>query len=171
MQLGCRADDKQHDLSRNRRSRKEVSGSNRQSVSSAWLAILRQVAQKERGQIYRTISRRCVTNGGSLDDADAPIGLCSLVAKPANFDRQPVTLQGTATAVKKNASSQGNNYTLFKLQDPGGCGAVNIFTWGHPKLSNGDDVRVEGVFETVHHQDRSIFYNQVEATKVIPLPR
>jgi hypothetical protein len=70
----------------------------------------------------------------------------------------------------KNTSSQGNNYTLFKLQDPGGCGAVNIFTWGHPKLSNGDDVRVEGVFETIHHQDRSIFYNQVEATKVIPLP-
>jgi hypothetical protein len=71
-------------------------------------------------------------------DDDAPkeresaeVGLCSLVAKPANFDRQPVTLQGTATAVKKNASSQGNNYTLFKLQDPGGCGAVNIFTWGH----------------------------------------
>ena len=26
----------------------------------------------------------------------------------------------------------------------------------------------EGVFETVHHQDRSIFYNQVEATKVVP---
>ena len=47
----------------------------------------------------------------------------------------------------------------------------NIFMWGHPKLGNGDHVRVEGVFETIHHQDRSIFYNQVEATKVIPLPR
>ena len=55
--------------------------------------------------------------------------------------------------------------------DPRGCGAVNIFTWGHPKFSNGDHVRVEGVFETVHHQDRSIFYNQVEATKVVPLPK
>ncbi len=98
-------------------------------------------------------------------------GLCSLVTKPANFDRQAVTLQGTATAVKETTSRQGNNYTLFKLQDPGGCGAVNVFTWGHPKLSNGDHVRVEGVFETVHHQDRSIFYNQVEATKVVLLPR
>jgi hypothetical protein len=78
---------------------------------------------------------------------------------------------GTATAVKKTTSRQGNNYTLFKLEDPRGCGAVNIFTWGHPKFSNGDHVRVEGVFETVHHQDRSIFYNQVEATKVVPLPK
>ena len=40
----------------------------------------------------------------------------------------------------------------------------------HPKFSNGDHVRAEGVFETVHHQDRSIFYNQVEATKVVALP-
>ncbi len=99
----------------------------------------------------------------------AEVGLCSLVAKPTNFDRQAVTLQGTATSVKKTTSRQGNNYTLFKLQDPGGCGAVNVFTWGHPKLSNGDHVRVEGVFETVHHQDRSVFYNQVEATKVAPV--
>ena len=82
-----------------------------------------------------------------------------------------VTLQGTATAVKKTTSRQGNNYTLFKLEDPRGCGAVNIFTWGHPNFSNGDHVRVEGVFETVHHQDRSVFYNQVEATKVVPFPK
>lgn len=99
----------------------------------------------------------------------AEVGVCSLVAKPANFDRQAVTLRGTATAVKETTSRQGNNYTLFKLQDPGGCGAVNIFMWGHPKLSNGNHVSVEGVFETVHHQDRSIFYNQVEATKLTPV--
>jgi hypothetical protein len=99
----------------------------------------------------------------------AEVGVCSLVAKPTNFDRQAVTLQGTATAVKETTSRQGNNYTLFKLQDPGGCGGVNVFTWGHPKLNNGNHVRVEGVFETVHHQDRSIFYNQVEATKITPV--
>ena len=64
----------------------------------------------------------------------AEVGLCSLVAKPANFDRQAVTLQGAATAVKKTTSRQGNNYTLFKLEDPRGCGAVNIFTWGHPQI-------------------------------------
>jgi hypothetical protein len=125
---------------------------------------------KGTGSDQQNYFRRCVTNGGNMDDDAPKDGLCSLVAKPANFDRQPATLQGTATAVEKTTSRQGNNYTLFKLQDPGGCGAVNIFTWGHPKLSNGDHVRVEGVFETVHHQDRFIFYNQVEATKVIPLP-
>jgi hypothetical protein len=39
-------------------------------------------------------------------------------AKPANFDHQAATLQGTARAAKKTTSRQGNNYTLFKLQDP-----------------------------------------------------
>ena len=95
----------------------------------------------------------------------------SLVTKPANFDRQAVTFQGTATAVKKTTSRQGNDYTLFKLQGPRDCGTVDVFMWGHPKLGNGDHVRVEGVFESVHHQDRSVFYNQVEATKVVPVPK
>jgi hypothetical protein len=83
--------------------------------------------------------------------------------------RQPITFQGVATAVKKKNSRRGNDYTLFKLQGPGGCGTVDVFIWGHPKLSDGDHVRVEGVFETVHHQDQLVFYNQVEATKIVPV--
>jgi hypothetical protein len=105
----------------------------------------------------------------SADAAD--IAICSLVAKPSNFDRQAITFQGVATAVKKKSSRRGNDYTLFKLQGPGGCGTVDVFIWGHPKLSEGDHVRVEGVFEAVHHQDQLVFYNQVEATKVVPAPK
>ena len=101
----------------------------------------------------------------------AEVGVCSLVAKPANFDHQTVTLEGTARVVKETTSRQGNDYTTFKLEDRSGCGAVNIFTWGHPKLSNGDHVRVQGVFVTVHHQDRRVFYNEVEATKLTSVPR
>jgi hypothetical protein len=108
----------------------------------------------------------------SVASADAAeVAICSLVAKPSSFDRQTITLQGTATAVKKTTSRQGNDYALFKLRGPGGCGTIDVFIWGHPKVSDGDHVRVEGVFETVHHQDRSVFYNQVEATKVVPAPK
>jgi len=106
----------------------------------------------------------------SIAGADAAdIAICSLVAKPSNFDRQTITFQGVATAVKKKNSRRGNDYTLFKLQGPSGCGTVDVFIWGHPKLSDGDHVRVEGVFETVHHQDQMVFYNQVEATKIVPV--
>lgn len=101
----------------------------------------------------------------------AEVGVCSIADKPANFDHQTVTLQGTAAGLKETTSRRGNDYTTFKLQDPSGCGAVNIFTWGHPTLSNGDHVRVEGLFETEHHQGHYTFYNKVEATKVTLVPR
>jgi hypothetical protein len=96
----------------------------------------------------------------------AEVGVCAIVDKPASFDHQTVTLKGTVTALKETTSRRGNDYTTFKLQDPSGCGAINIFTWGHPTLSNGDQVRVDGVFETEHHQGRYTFYNEIEAAKV-----
>jgi hypothetical protein len=110
-----------------------------------------------------------LASGASADAAD--VAICSLVAKPTNFDRQAITFQGVATGVRKKTSRRGNDYTLFKLQGAGGCGTVDVFTWGHPKLSDGDHVRVEGVFETVHHQDKLVFHNQVEATKIVPAPK
>jgi hypothetical protein len=107
----------------------------------------------------------------SLEDTAVQVGVCAIVAKPAGFDHQTVTLQGTATALKETTSRRGNDYTTFKLQDPSGCGGVNIFAWGHPALNNGDQVRVEGVFETVHRVRQYTFHNEVEATKVTPVPR
>ena len=76
----------------------------------------------------------CVRVSTSPEDTAAQVGVCAIVAKPANFNHQTVTLQGTATALKETTSHRGNDYTTFKLQDPSGCGAVNIFTWGHPAL-------------------------------------
>jgi hypothetical protein len=99
----------------------------------------------------------------------AEVNVCEIVAKPASFDHETVTLQGTATAIKETTSRRGNDYTTFKLQGPSGCGAVDIFTWGHPTLTNGDHVRVDGVFETEHHQGHYTFYNEVQATKVMPV--
>ena len=97
----------------------------------------------------------------------AEVAVCSLAADRASFDHQNVTLQGTAIDVKETTSRRGNDYTTFRLQDStnGSC-TVSIFTWGHPTLTNGDQVRVEGVFETEHHQGRYTFYNEVQATKV-----
>jgi hypothetical protein len=101
----------------------------------------------------------------------AEINVCEIVAKPANFDHKTITLQGTATAVKETTSRRGNDYTTFKLQGPNGCGAVDIFTWGHPTLANGDHIQVDGVFETEHHQGHYTFHNEVQATKVMPTPQ
>jgi hypothetical protein len=125
--------------------------------------------RRKAGVIGQAATLALLASVASLDAAE--VAICSLVAKPSSFDRQVITFQGTATAVKKTTSRRGNDYTLFKLQGPGGCGTVDVFIWGHPKLSDGDRVRVEGVFETVHHQDQLVFYNQIEATKVVPAPK
>jgi len=100
----------------------------------------------------------------------AEVAICSVADKPASFNHQNITLQGTAAAVKETTSQHGNDYTTFNLTDLSGCGAVTIFSWGHPVLKNGDHVRVDGVFETEHHQGRYTFYNEVEATKITPSP-
>jgi hypothetical protein len=106
------------------------------------------------GVIGRAATLALLASGAGANAAE--VAICSLVTKPANFDRQAVTFQGTTTAVKKTTSRRGNDYTLFKLKGPRDCGTVDVFTWGHPKLGDGDHIRVEGVFESVHHQDRSV---------------
>jgi hypothetical protein len=62
------------------------------------------------------------------------VAIFSIVDRPTGFDHQNITLQGTAVGVKETTSHRGNDYTTFKLQDPSGCGGVNIFTWGHPRI-------------------------------------
>jgi hypothetical protein len=101
----------------------------------------------------------------------AEVTVHSLATNPSSFDHQTVTLQGTAVAVKETTSRRGDDYTTFKLQDQSGSDTVSIFAWGHPALTNGDHVRADGVFETEHHQGPYTFHNEVEATKVTPLPR
>ena len=67
-----------------------------------------------------TIARRSDDFGAATSVAanGADIALCSIVEKPANFNHQSVTLQGTALGVKETTSHRGNDYTTFKLQDP-----------------------------------------------------
>jgi hypothetical protein len=105
------------------------------------------------------------TTWSAADDA-----ICSVAQKPQEFDHKNVTLKGNPVNVKETTSRRGNDYTTFKLQGPTGC-AVSVFTWGHPTLSTCDQVGVEGVYETEHHQGRYTFYNEIEATKVSCLPR
>jgi hypothetical protein len=101
----------------------------------------------------------------------AEVTVHAIAANPRSVDHQSVTLQGLASGVTETTSHRGNAYTTFKLRDANGGDAVSIFSLGHPALRDGDHIRVDGVFETEHHQGRYTFYNEVEATKVMPLPQ
>jgi len=54
-----------------------------------------------------------LASGANAEAAD--IAICSLVAKPSNFDRQAITFQGMATGVKKKTSRRGNDYSSCKV--------------------------------------------------------
>ncbi len=95
----------------------------------------------------------------------------AIVENPAGYDHRSITLQGTAEEVKETTSRRGNDYTTFKLHDPNGSEALNVFIWGHPTLGTLNCVQVEGVFEVEHHQGQYTFRNELEATKVTPCSR
>jgi hypothetical protein len=98
----------------------------------------------------------------------ADVSVCSITQNPKGYDHQTVTLEGAAISLRQTTSRRGNDYSTFKLQSRDGC-ALDVFTWGHPTLSGGQQVRVEGEFETEHHQGRYTFYNELQAMKVTPI--
>lgn len=106
----------------------------------------------------------------SILAAAAEVSIKALVANPAQFDGQTVTLRGTATAVKATVSRKGNPYTTFQVQDASSA-AVRVFAWGHPAVKEGGSVEVVGVFQQVKRVGRYSFYNEVEAQTVRPLGR
>ena len=97
----------------------------------------------------------------------AHITLCAIVAQPGKFDNQGVALDGVVTDLRETTSQRRNDYTTFNLKDAGGCGAVTIFTWGHPPLTEGEPVHVVGLFEIEHHAGKYIFRNEISASQII----
>ncbi len=88
----------------------------------------------------------------------------ALLADPARYDGQIVTLTGTVTSLDVRVSQRGNSYYTFKLDD--GSGRVTVFSFGDPPCPEGRAVNVEGQFLRVKEISGYTFYNQVDATRV-----
>lgn len=95
----------------------------------------------------------------------AGLSPCPIKQSPPAFDHKSVSLEGVVADLKETTSRAGNDYSTFMLNDKAGCG-IMVFTWGHPQISNGSAVHIDGVFEVEHHQGKYTFYNEVQATSV-----
>ncbi len=102
--------------------------------------------------------------------AATEVSVKDLTTNPARFNRQTVTLRGTATAVKTRESRKGNAYTTFQVKDASGA-AVPVFSWGHPDVKEGTSVEVVGAFQRVTRVGRHNVYNEVQAETVRPIGR
>ena len=88
--------------------------------SSAGSILLTSVVPMQRrkiGVIVRAATTLALLASGASADA-ADVAICSLVAKPSNFDRQAVTFQGIATAVKKNYLAPGQRLHAIQTARP-----------------------------------------------------
>ena len=103
--------------------------------------------------------------------AAAETNVCTVSANPSVFNHQQLTLEGMAAGLRKGTSRSGRKDVTFLLTSPAGCGGVIVYAQQPPTLSNGDHVKVEGIFETQHRRDGLTFTNEMEATKITPLPR
>jgi len=97
--------------------------------------------------------------------AGEKITVKEILANPNKYDGQEVTIQGEATKIKPRTSKEGNDYTRFTLKDESGKG-MNIFTRGHPLITEGQKVTVTGIYQKVKRVGRHTFHNEVKAWNI-----
>jgi hypothetical protein len=92
--------------------------------------------------------------------AEIVLSVSHLAAHPSEYDRQHVGVTGKVENIQLKTSQRGNAYEVFKVCDKV---CVRVFTWGHPKLSEGQSKTVHGTFAAVKHVGADTFYNEIEA--------
>lgn len=89
-----------------------------------------------------------------------PTPIANILAAPASFDGQHVTVSGTVQQLSERTSRRGNDYTTFDLCD---ASCVHIYSFGHPKIANGQTLTVNGKFFADKHVGTTEFKNEIDA--------
>jgi hypothetical protein len=105
-----------------------------------------------------------------LDAAETDV-VCKVSADPSKFDHQQLTLKGIVSWLHKSSSRGGRKEMTFYLTSLRGCGGVVVYTPAPATWTQGDHVQVEGTFEIEHRREGIIFHNEVQATKIVTLPK
>lgn len=93
--------------------------------------------------------------------AVAPAQIAGILANPAAFDGQHLSVTGTVADLAEKTSRRGNAYTTFELCDGTAC--IHVYSYGHPKLTNGQSLTVGGKFFAVKHVGSLDFKNELDA--------
>jgi hypothetical protein len=93
----------------------------------------------------------------------------SLIAKllddPEGWDGRTIKVPGEVIDLEHRRSRGGNLYSTFSVSDEAG-NWLKVFKWGHPRIEDGDQVEVEGVFKREKRVGKYTFYNELEAETV-----
>ena len=78
-------------------------------------------------------------------------------------DKQNVTLTGRIVGLTLSVSDSGNKYTTFMLDDATAA-PIKVFSYTHLLVSEGDTVKVNGIFYEVFEKSGYKFYMQIVTT-------
>ena len=93
------------------------------------------------------------------------VPLQDILSNPDKYDGQGVSVQGKASKINPRTSKKGNDYMTFTLRDELGKG-MNIFSFGHPPILDGQKVTVTGIYQKVKKVGKYTFYNEIEAKAI-----
>jgi hypothetical protein len=83
-----------------------------------------------------------------------------ILANPASFDNKHIAVAGTVAQLAEKTSKRGNDYTTFDLCD---TSCIHVYSYGHPKLANGQKLTVNGTFFADKHIGSLDFKNELDA--------
>jgi len=100
-----------------------------------------------------------------FNDAATETTIEKILTNKDSFDGKEVSVSGIVSKIKFRTSKGGNEYTTFSLIESSGE-SIRVFTWGHPKIKEGQKVKVTGTYRKVKKMRRYTFYNEIEAVEV-----
>jgi hypothetical protein len=100
-----------------------------------------------------------------FNDAATETTIEKILTNKDSFDGKEVSVSGIVAKIKFRTSKGGNEYTTFSLIESSGE-SIRVFTWGHPKIKEGQKVKVTGTYRKVKKIRRYTFYNEIEAVEV-----
>jgi hypothetical protein len=95
----------------------------------------------------------------------AEINVSQLLSDPLNFDGRHVTVSGTAQSIKPVSSRLGHEYETFQLCEQS---CVNVFAVGHPHITEGERITVNGQFEADTSFGPFVLHDEILEDKTSP---
>lgn len=92
--------------------------------------------------------------------AAAADSIDAIAAAPATYDGNSVDVTGTAKNVRARTSKKGNDYTTFQVCQ---TQCLNVYSHGHPAVSDGATVRVQGSFVADKSMGSFDIKNEIDA--------
>ncbi|GBC91799.1 hypothetical protein HRbin15_00258 [bacterium HR15] len=88
--------------------------------------------------------------------------IAAILQDPDRFHKKLVQLEGKVSDYKEKTSRAGNAYTTFKLVQEEQ--KITVFSYGHLKLKDGEEVVVIGRYYKERRVGRATFKNEIDAS-------